>query len=222
MMERAGRVGALARGLAAASVAPSDAALHLAFVNEYVARALDPRALPHGRVVRILDVAGLSLGDMASGTTREFLSACAAVLSPFYPERVATIFVVNAPPGFTLAFSLVSPLCARRTLERITVLGANEKERTLAALSAVIAPENLPREFGGSCDCGGGEGACWRHHASEEALWAIAEGNTPAEARVPREAAAAAEEEGRAGGDEAARRADGGARKRTGAAAAAS
>ena len=45
-----------------AAITFTEAALHLAFVNEYVANVLDPRPLPHGRVMRIIDVSGISLG----------------------------------------------------------------------------------------------------------------------------------------------------------------
>jgi hypothetical protein len=208
-IEKAGAIGALARGLADAGIPAALAALHLAYINEFIAQRLDSRPLPAGRVVRIVDVGGLSLTELASGPVREFLSAAAAILSPFYPERAAAIFIVNAPAGFSLAFALVSPLCAARTLSRVTVVGAGERQRMAEVLCAAVAPEALPREYGGTCDCGGAEaGGCWRRHATEEALWREAERTTPKDKRLPLTAVAAAgKAEGRAEGPARRRRA---------------
>jgi hypothetical protein len=191
LLERAGRIGALGRGLAAAGVSTGLAVLHLAFLYEFISKRLDARPLPHGRIVRVLDVGGLTFGDVAAATTRAMFSSAAQVLSPFYPERASAVFIVNAPPGFSLAFGLVAPLCARRTLARFKVFGAGpaDKQAAARALRALIDAHELPAEYGGACRCGAAEGEparCWRDHPDEDELWRLAEAATPPQWRLPR------------------------------------
>ena len=122
--------------------------------------------------------------DMASSAVRALVEGGARVLAPFYPERVSKIFVVNAPASFHMAWKLISPVCSKRTLDKVTIIGAHERERCAAELLAVCGADSLPAAFGGACTCVG-EGGCWRQHPDERALWDAVEAVTPPAARVP-------------------------------------
>ena len=47
---------------------------HLLFTYLYVFTRLDPRPLPHGKTIKIVDLAGLSMRDVASDAFKA--SAC--------------------------------------------------------------------------------------------------------------------------------------------------
>lgn len=182
--EKAGKVSALAAAFSENGLDADAAAMHLVSVTEYFSRHLDPRPLPHGRFIRIVDVEELAALDLAQSAVRAFLEAGVKVLSPYYPERAGKIFVVNAPGTFHLAWKLVSPLCSKRTLDKISIIGAHERERMVAELTAAIAPEQLPVQYGGTCSCRG-EGGCFRRHPDECAFWDAVEAVTPPAKRVP-------------------------------------
>lgn len=190
-IERAGKVTALSAAFAEHGLEPDAAAMHLASVTEFFARFLDPRPLPHGRFIRIVDVEDLAALDLAQSSVRALLEAGVKVLSPYFPERAAKIFVVNAPGTFHLAWKLVSPLCSKRTLDKISIIGAHERERMVQELTAVISPEQLPVQYGGTCACRG-EGGCFRRHPDECLLWDAVDACTPPGALQLVERAAAA------------------------------
>lgn len=177
-LERAGKVAALAAALAEHGLEADAAAMHLATVTEYFSRHLDPRPLPHGRFIRIIDVEDLAALDLAQSSVRALLEGCIKVLSPYFPERAGKIFVVNAPGTFHLAWKLISPLCSKRTLDKISIIGAHERERMVQELTAAVAPEQLPAQYGGTCACRG-EGGCFRRHPDECAFYEMIEACTP-------------------------------------------
>jgi len=183
-MERAGCIRELARALGRWGAPPLTAALHVAFVLEYLGRALDARPLPGGRALRIVDVRGITLPDLAAAETRALLRDCAALLSPFFPERVSQMLIVNAPPGFGMLWLLVAPLLSKRTSARVTVVGAGERARLRGLLEGMMDLGQVPEEYGGSCRCAG-PGGCWRQHPMEREMWARVEATTPAAERIP-------------------------------------
>ena len=182
-IEQAGCVRALARGLAATGATPTQAALHIGVIMEFLGTVLDPRPLPGGRAVRLVDVAGISFGDLASSEVRLLLRAAAALLSPYFPERVEALVMINAPPSFTLLWALVSPMVSRRTLARITVVEAGNTRKRDEVLQRLVAPDQLPVAYGGTCACAG-EGGCMRQHPLERRLWKAVEKVTTPETRA--------------------------------------
>ena len=165
----------------AAEIDPCEAAAHVAALNDFLASHLDPRPYPGGRAVRIFDCEQLSAWALGSSAVA-FARAVARVLGPHYPERVSQVFIVNAPASFALAYNLMSPMMTRRLLDKVQLFSASQTEEAAAALLAQVAPENLPRRYGGLCDCGG-EGGCWRNAPEEQRLWQLVEATTPPEAR---------------------------------------
>jgi len=59
------------------------------------------------------------------------------------------LIIVNAPTSFTTIWSMIKPWLAPRTLDKISILGANQH----ATLLDLVSPENLPVAFGGTCTC---------------------------------------------------------------------
>jgi hypothetical protein len=58
----------------------------------------------------------------------------------------------QAPYLFSTVWSLVKPWLDEATVRKIHILGKNYKSE----LQTYIAPENLPKDLGGSCTCPGG------------------------------------------------------------------
>lgn len=181
VMERGDQFAALVAAFAEAELDPADAALHVAMLNEFLARELDTRCFPGGRVVRIFDCEELSTWDLGTNAVA-FARAVTAVLGPNYPERISRVLVVNAPASFALAYSLMTPMLTRKLLDKVTLFSASQAEQAREALLELVAPENLPERYGGTCRCPG-EGGCWRNSAEELALWRLVEKHTPPELR---------------------------------------
>ncbi len=88
----------------------------------------------------------------------------------YYPERLGRMYLINTNWLFTGVWRMVRPLLDPVTVEKIHVLGGNYQKDLLAQIPA----ENLPKEFGGSCQ---GEGGCPLSNAGP---WCDAEFAKPA------------------------------------------
>ena len=181
VIERGDDFAALVAAFAEAELDPSEAAMHVAMLNEFLAAQLDTRPFPHGRVVRIFDCEALSAWDLGANAVA-FAAHAVPILGRHYPERISRVFVVNAPPSFALAYSLMTPLFTRKLLDKVTFFSVTQAAEAREALLEVVAPENLPERYGGTCACAG-EGGCWRNADNEQALWRLVEQHTPPEAR---------------------------------------
>ncbi|RSH80739.1 S14 cytosolic factor [Saitozyma podzolica] len=62
------------------------------------------------------------------------------------------MFIINAPYLFSTVWSLIKPWLDEATVRKIHILGKNYKQE----LQQYIAPENLPKDLGGTCSCAGG------------------------------------------------------------------
>ncbi|TID14263.1 CRAL-TRIO domain-containing protein [Venturia nashicola] len=98
----------------------------------------------------IMDAKGVGLTSMPS--VYGYLQRASAISQNYYPERLGKLYIINAPWGFSGAFSVVKKFLDPVTVAKIHVLGSGfEKE-----LKSQIPAENLPKRFGGTCDCPGG------------------------------------------------------------------
>jgi hypothetical protein len=70
----------------------------------------------------------------------------------YYPERLGRLYLINAPWGFSTVFGIVKGWLDPVTVEKIHVLGSGYQKELLSQIPA----ENLPKMFGGTCDCPGG------------------------------------------------------------------
>lgn len=61
-------------------------------------------------------------------------------------------YIINAPWAFSAVWSVIKPWLDEVTVKKIDILGSGYKE----ALLKQISKENLPKEFGGECECVGG------------------------------------------------------------------
>jgi len=96
-----------------------------------------------------------------------YVKQASALSQNYYPERLGHLYLINTPWGFSTVWSVVKGWLDPVTVKKIHVLGGNYQKELLAQVPA----ENLPQQFGGTCEC---EGGCqfsdmgpWR-----EAQWA--------------------------------------------------
>jgi CRAL/TRIO domain len=92
------------------------------------------------------------------------------------------LIVINAPTSFTAICAVIRPWLSPRTLDKISILGANQYH---AVLLDLVPRENLPASLGGTCTCDGGcalsNAGPWTDDRRAErcALWLSGELATP-------------------------------------------
>lgn len=91
---------------------------------------------------------GLSKAPQVYG----YLQQASAISQNYYPERLGKMYIINAPWGFAGVFSVVKRFLDPVTVAKIHVYGSNYQRDLLDQVPA----ENLPKEFGGKCECAGG------------------------------------------------------------------
>lgn len=117
-------------------------------------------ATPTGQMIKVMDVASLGMSDVGGDVSAYFNKI--GVMGKHYPERLDKILVINVPASFSMVWNIVAPMLDRNVRERISIYRANYQE----ALFELIEPNNVPLQYGGTCQCQGG---C-RHHSPEETL----------------------------------------------------
>ncbi|OLL22335.1 Sec14 cytosolic factor [Neolecta irregularis DAH-3] len=111
----------------------------------------------------ILDLKGIGISSISS--VYGYLKQASTIGQDYYPERMGTLVMINAPWGFASAFKLVKPLLDEVTVKKINILGSDYQK----VLLELIPAENLPTQFGGTCECPGG---C---ELSDQGPWKLAE-----------------------------------------------
>lgn len=79
------------------------------------------------------------------------LAAFRATLSidqDYYPERLHTLFMINAPWFFQAVWAIISPWIDPVTANKIKIVGSDY----LPALRELIDDDKIPVQFGGSCE----------------------------------------------------------------------
>lgn len=69
-----------------------------------------------------------------------------------YPETMGKFFIINVPWAFSAVWAIIKPWLDEVTVKKISILGGTYREELLKQ----IPIENLPRQFGGLCDCAEG------------------------------------------------------------------
>ncbi|KFZ16625.1 hypothetical protein V501_02128 [Pseudogymnoascus sp. VKM F-4519 (FW-2642)] len=100
----------------------------------------------------IMDLKGVGLAKISS--VYGYVKEASAMSQNHYPERLGRLYLINAPWGFSSVFGMIKSFLDPVTVEKIHVLGSGYQSQLLAQVPA----ENLPKQFGGSCDCEGGCG----------------------------------------------------------------
>lgn len=98
----------------------------------------------------IMDLKGVGLGKAPS--VYGYLQSASGISQNYYPERLGKLYVINAPWGFSSVFSFVKKFLDPVTVAKIHVLGSGYEKDLLGQVPA----ENLPKMFGGKCECEGG------------------------------------------------------------------
>ena len=98
----------------------------------------------------IMDLKGVGVSRISS--VYGYVKSVSAISQNYYPERLGKLYLINAPWGFSGAFSFVKGFLDPVTVQKIHILGSNYHSELLSQVSK----ENLPVEFGGTCECPGG------------------------------------------------------------------
>ncbi|KAF2121949.1 SEC14 cytosolic factor [Lophiotrema nucula] len=98
----------------------------------------------------IMDLKGVGLAKATS--VYGYLGTVSGISQNYYPERLGKMYVINAPWGFSTVWSFVKKFLDPVTVAKIHILGSGYEKELLAQVPA----ENLPKQFGGKCECEGG------------------------------------------------------------------
>lgn len=98
----------------------------------------------------IMDLKGVGLTKAPS--VFGYVKQASSLSQNYYPERLGKLYLINAPWGFSGVWSVVKAWLDPVTVEKIHVLGSSYQTELLKQVPA----ENLPKEFGGKCECVGG------------------------------------------------------------------
>lgn len=98
----------------------------------------------------IMDLKGVTLTRVPQ--VYSYVRQASAISQNYYPERLGKLYLINAPWGFSTVWSVVKGWLDPVTVKKINILGGSYKSELLKQ----IDEENLPKDFGGSCDCEGG------------------------------------------------------------------
>jgi hypothetical protein len=128
----------------------------------------------------IMDLKGVGLTKAPQ--VYSYIKQASGLSQNYYPERLGKLYLINAPWGFSTVWSVVKGWLDPVTVQKIFVLGGGYQKDLLAQVPA----ENLPKEFGGSCECAGG---C---QLSDMGPWREAQWAQPPRWQVERDQAAAA------------------------------
>ena len=98
----------------------------------------------------IMDFKGVGISKASQ--VYGYVQQASTISQNYYPERLGKLYIINAPFGFSGVFSVVKRFLDPVTVAKIHVLGSGYQDELLAQVPA----ENLPKEFGGKCQCPGG------------------------------------------------------------------
>ena len=98
----------------------------------------------------VMDLKGVGLGKV--GSVYGYVKQASAISQNYYPERLGKLYLINAPWGFSSVFSIIKGFLDPVTVQKIHVLGSGYQ----AELEKQVAKENLPKIFGGTCECAKG------------------------------------------------------------------
>lgn len=98
----------------------------------------------------IMDFKGVGISKASQ--VYGYVQQVSAVSQNYYPERLGKLYILNAPWGFSTIFAVVKRFLDPVTVAKIHVYGGGYEKDLLAQIPA----ENLPKQYGGTCDCPGG------------------------------------------------------------------
>lgn len=108
------------------------------------------RGRPVETFCTILDLGGVAISNFYR--VKDYVMETASIGQNRYPETMGKFYIINAPWAFTAIWAVIKPWLDPVTVAKIQILGYGYKDELLKQ----IAPQNLPKEFGGLCECPGG------------------------------------------------------------------
>jgi len=122
----------------------------------------------------ILDLYNVSLSNFYR--VKDYVMQASSIGQDRYPECMGKFYIINAPWAFSAVWSIIKPWLDEVTVSKIDILGSSYKEKLLEQ----IPEENLPKEFGGKCECVGGcdlsDAGPWNPDAGKQQRHDIANG----------------------------------------------
>jgi len=98
----------------------------------------------------ILDLGGVSLSNFYR--VKDYVMLAASIGQDRYPETMGKFFIINVPWAFSAVWAIIKPWLDEVTVKKISILGGTYREELLKQIKI----ENLPKQFGGLCECEGG------------------------------------------------------------------
>lgn len=98
----------------------------------------------------ILDLQGVSITNFYN--VKDYVFAASSIGQDRYPETLGKFYIINAPWAFSAVWTVIKPWLDEVTVKKINILGSGYKDELLKQ----IPPENLPKQYGGTCECSGG------------------------------------------------------------------
>ncbi|KAH7134658.1 CRAL-TRIO domain-containing protein [Dactylonectria estremocensis] len=96
----------------------------------------------------IMDLKGVYITKIPQ--VYSYVKQASVISQNYYPERLGKLYLINTPWGFAKLWNFMKGWLDPVTVSKISV-GASKAE-----LLQQIPAENLPKAFGGSCECPGG------------------------------------------------------------------
>ncbi|XP_037076809.1 SEC14-like protein 2 [Pollicipes pollicipes] len=103
--------------------------------------------VPVNQFLLLFDLEGLSVAQVAYKEGFELFLEMTRIMEANYPEGLGVCMVINAPPVFTLAWSMIRPLLRGTTQSKIQIFGHTGWQQRLLEL---VEPDQLPKHWGGS------------------------------------------------------------------------
>jgi len=100
------------------------------------------------KILVIFDMTGTGLHQL-NPTGLQVMKGIVDCDQQYYPERLGQLFIINAPSLFTMGWKIIKTWLDPRVLEKIHILGKDYQ----STLLHYIDSENLPKQYGGSCQC---------------------------------------------------------------------
>jgi len=105
-------------------------------------------------IVFVYDLSSLTMPHLSRGNYNMF-QVFNSYSANNYPETLRRVFLINAPPIFTMSWKVAKKFLDPVTIKKIVILGNDYKKELLS----VIPAESLPKVYGGTLDylpAGGG------------------------------------------------------------------
>jgi phosphatidylinositol/phosphatidylcholine transfer protein len=135
-------------------------ATHVWFM-EHLERRCRVSSRRHGKsITQCVNIMDMSYIGLSHRMTIRFFKKVSFIDQNYYPELLGKLYFINCPWVFHTLWSMCKPFLAQATVDKIHILGSSQAE--LATMVQELGAENLPREYGGTCDCQGDHTPCMR------------------------------------------------------------